>query len=405
MKLIEGTDIHVPNSDTHFTGRTKAGRPVVEGYQRQQLDEALARVKDFSVAVDIGAHVGLMTRALAERFDRVHSFEPSAETFECLLANTKHLPNVTIYNVALGEKECLVDIEPVKTNSGDVQLLPNQAGVTPMHKLDRYNLPACGLMKLDVQGYERLVLEGARETILAHAPVILYEEEPEGKLRRQFDRVGSCGKFLGRMGASEVARIGNDVVMEFGPDGAEPFSKYEENGDYHWKQYLRGKTTAMVDQVVEYVASRHPGGRILDIGCGDGLYAAKLIQKLDGYAGASVIGIDTSAEGVRLAQLHGVNARCLSLFRLPLGERYGSVLLLDVFEHLPLTQVVMTVLERITSDVFLLNPDPNGSNWHVHEWTTKDLTATFKVNGWTALDTTPIPEYAKTMFHFRKESP
>ncbi len=48
----------------------------------------------------------------------------------------------------------------------------------------------------------------------------------------------------------------------------------------------------------------HPGERVLDVGCGDGVLSEKIRQ-----AGAMVVGVDGSADMVRAAKQHGIDAR------------------------------------------------------------------------------------------------
>jgi len=77
----------------------------------------------------------------------------------------------------------------------------------------------------------------------------------------------------------------------------ETFAKYDIGGAYHWKWYLvdyegyRGFTNALVDMI--------PGpGRLLDVGCGDGLISYLFFRQ-----GFDVVGLDTSETGIGLANL------------------------------------------------------------------------------------------------------
>ena len=58
-------------------------------YQRLQREYALARVKQFRRAIDIGGNIGFWSRDFCEKFNEVEIFEPEASNIECLEANLK----------------------------------------------------------------------------------------------------------------------------------------------------------------------------------------------------------------------------------------------------------------------------------------------------------------------------
>ena len=51
--------------------------------------------------VDIGASYGLVSAALANHFDQVHSFEIVSSVRECLQENLKGVSNVKVYDTGL----------------------------------------------------------------------------------------------------------------------------------------------------------------------------------------------------------------------------------------------------------------------------------------------------------------
>jgi SAM-dependent methyltransferase len=71
--------------------------------------------------------------------------------------------------------------------------------------------------------------------------------------------------------------------------------------------------------VLELLAPK-PGERILDLGCGDGALAEKLVQ-----AGASVVGVDASEEMARAARARGIDARTVSAYELPFEREFDAV--------------------------------------------------------------------------------
>jgi len=131
--------------------------------------------------VDVGANTGQFTISCSKRFHRpiIHAFEPIFEAFQGLLAATTKLTEVTAYNIAIGERDGPVEFHVASdVQSSSILKQTKELGASfpdvavtrtiqvEMKTLDTalYGvLPeAPVLLKLDVQGYETKVIEGAR---------------------------------------------------------------------------------------------------------------------------------------------------------------------------------------------------------------------------------------------------
>ncbi|WP_174297379.1 class I SAM-dependent methyltransferase [Sphingomonas bacterium] len=75
---------------------------------------------------------------------------------------------------------------------------------------------------------------------------------------------------------------------------------------------------AMGGPVLDLLAPR-PGERILDLGCGDGVLTARIVE-----AGATAVGVDGSPEMVAAARARGIDAHVVDAQVLPFGPEFDA---------------------------------------------------------------------------------
>lgn len=148
-----------------------------------------------------------------------------------------------------------------------------------------------------------------------------------------------------------------------------PFTKYETKGAYHWVAYARGKMCDMTDYIVAHI-KHNDHDEILDIGCGDGLYASMLGAK----------GFDTNRRAVELACSHQVDALRGSVY--DVSGHWDAVLLFDTLEHLGDQDRAMRAIGNVTDVLYVLNPEPCDSKWHTREFTADELIKYLNGFGW-----------------------
>ena len=191
-------------------GQTWPQREEVQTLHRL-LDMGL--VKDFSVAIDGGAHVGTWAAVMAGYFERVLAFEPTPKTFGFLRENLAGLPNVETINAALLDGPGWVEVlmpRPKRRKLTSRYVRRSETGTIPCVTIDDLGLNACGLIKLDLEGAEGLALRGARETIRQFHPVMVVEIS--GLSVRFGHEPEDIHKGILAMGYREVMRMNVDRV-------------------------------------------------------------------------------------------------------------------------------------------------------------------------------------------------
>lgn len=138
--------------------------------------------RDSTVAIDIGANLGLFTVALASLgYSDVHAFEPVPQTFARLkanLANNRFLKNYKLNSVALGSEEGFTEFQ-IFENSPAINRLASpskyelkttstqQVPVTTLDKYcDEHQIRKIDFLKIDVEGMEPLVIKGAKKLLI-----------------------------------------------------------------------------------------------------------------------------------------------------------------------------------------------------------------------------------------------
>ena len=159
-------------------------------YVQAELDLLLSYVQPGDIVVEVGANIGCDTVPLAQRVTdagRVFAFEPQRIIYQMLCANLaiNGIWNVIAERGALGAAPGIMQVPPVDYaqigNFGGVPLQETGAEPVQVIALDAYRLTRCDLLKIDVEGMELAVLQGAADTIARLRPVIYCENDREEK--------------------------------------------------------------------------------------------------------------------------------------------------------------------------------------------------------------------------------
>jgi FkbM family methyltransferase len=158
-------------------------------FERAEIDEVRRRIGQGDVVVDVGAHVGYFTTAMALRVGEkgvVLACEPVSESCERLRVNlaANGLRNARVFQCAcwssLENLQITVTADPAFSSLTRLRgSSPVDVRSVPARPLDdiwkEVGEPWVRLVKVDVEGSEARVLEGARELIARCLPVILVE--------------------------------------------------------------------------------------------------------------------------------------------------------------------------------------------------------------------------------------
>jgi len=144
-------------------------------------ENAKKKIKD-SAVLDIGAFIGQASTSFLEfQPANIYPFEPSLRNFRRLGDNlAKHVRTKQIIpiNAAMGEKKgfAFISDEGNASAVGDSETNPNAQKVVVTTVDDfakEHKIPRVGLIKLDVEGFEMNVVQGATETIKRDKPILL----------------------------------------------------------------------------------------------------------------------------------------------------------------------------------------------------------------------------------------
>ena len=130
--------------------------------------------------IDVGACIGLWTFQLANKGKIVHAFEPFTYSYRFLREMAKQYSSVYVYPFALGEDNYIAQLHLHKTHMLNSitkyrdDYIGNEQQIT-VRKLDGFDIPDVGLIKIDVEGYEVPVLLGAKQTITKNRPRLVIE--------------------------------------------------------------------------------------------------------------------------------------------------------------------------------------------------------------------------------------
>jgi FkbM family methyltransferase len=196
----------------------KAKKRGVESTLLRHSFELLSKFKTESNLniFDVGANYGFLSmvwgRALENREGKIYSFEPSPTVSNVTQKSFLHnkFKNIKLFKKAIGNINGHVDIYDGKASSNMLEFDDSKKIRVEITSLDQFiiieKVEKVDLIKIDVDGFEYEILQGAKKIIQKYKPILIVETNNDSRI---LDFVRSIGYTILDMKLDKV--FNNDV--------------------------------------------------------------------------------------------------------------------------------------------------------------------------------------------------
>jgi FkbM family methyltransferase len=137
-------------------------------------------VKSDTTVIDAGAYIGTHTLFMSKyagKRGRVYAFEPQRKAYRELVFNLKlnHIKNVVPLRFALGSGSEIIEMNPAAQGNEGGTSIGQGGDKAELRTIDSFGFRNVSLIKIDVEGFEDYVIEGAKETIQRYRPILIVE--------------------------------------------------------------------------------------------------------------------------------------------------------------------------------------------------------------------------------------
>jgi len=189
--------------------------------------EGCSFLSNGNIVVDIGANVGTTVIPSAKTVGengKVYAFEAHPQTFLYLKQNVSlnKLNNVKLFNLAVGNRDATTKVSDLENDDCNRIVDDNEGTAVAIGMLDDYlkDVDKIDLLKIDVEGYEKFVLEGAQNTLKKTKYILIeisenhfdvYEYSSREVLKLIKDNQFRLYKFSGE---KQLEEIGSDYIQK-----------------------------------------------------------------------------------------------------------------------------------------------------------------------------------------------
>ena len=213
-----------PRLSLDLGDRTQALAYLTRRYCDDLVTEIAERLPPDGTLLDVGANVGLVTFQVAHRRPdvRIAAFEPSPAASEAWIRNHRLVSaaRATLARTAVGATMGRLHLEAPRDDLGGGRVTDDEAGITvPSTTLDRWcaeqPIADVDVVKIDVEGSEPDVLDGARGLLAARAIRTVILEFNDVYLRRRGESRASMIRRMADHGFALATMMpGDDAVFE-----------------------------------------------------------------------------------------------------------------------------------------------------------------------------------------------
>ena len=158
------------------------------------LKESLQEGQTF---VDVGAHIGYFSVLASLKGCRVFAFEPDIETFSILADNLNPYPNSYPFLLGVSNVDSFIPfylyhsaIHTTKKYNDPNHIITGEKKICVVRLDDFFREIKVDAIKIDVQGIEWEVLDGARELIKRDKPILVVEDNKDERVTTFLNEMG-----------------------------------------------------------------------------------------------------------------------------------------------------------------------------------------------------------------------
>lgn len=226
MKYSSDVGWYFPVEEEHMQSWMRNVNKRVNGrlaYQYHKYQACFSYIREtHDIAIDIGSHIGTWSFYLAHDFNKLFAFEPVKIHRQCWHKNIP-FTNVLLYATAVGNenRKAVFASNTVPGNSGCTRIDLSETikgEVVPMIRLDDCPLieGSIDFVKVDCEGYELFVLQGAEKLLKKYKPCVIVEQKPDtgGYKKYQISSLAAVD-YLVSLGAILRKELQGDYILSW----------------------------------------------------------------------------------------------------------------------------------------------------------------------------------------------